>query len=322
MKRTLLNRSKGFTLVELLVVIAIIGILVGLLLPAVQAAREAARRMQCTNNLKNFALAFHNFHDANRKFPKGGTNGGVEFRQTWVMYVWPYIEQSNLANMSDYKNHFYLAPNTISNTMNGTMGKRVPVYLCPSDTGTIDQNVGTFQRTRGNYVVNWGNVAYGQPDNAATLYPLSPTSKAPFFNMNGNRQTPGKVTFASILDGTSNTLLMSEYLMAKSSADNDWRGDIHNDDGVFRFHTLLTPNTRSPDLISNGWYQVTGDPAMPAATASSGNTQRNAARSRHTGGVNSARCDGSIGFVSNSVALSIWQAMGSMDGGEVSSSDD
>ena len=102
-------RRRGFTLVELLVVIAIIGILVGLLLPAVQAAREAARRMQCTNNLKNFGLAFHNFHDANKKFPLGGTGNSAAtavprtWRQTWVMYVWPYIEQSNLANASNYK---------------------------------------------------------------------------------------------------------------------------------------------------------------------------------------------------------------------------
>ena len=78
-------RRRGFTLVELLVVIAIIGILVGLLLPAVQAAREAARRMQCTNNLKNFGLAFHNFHDANKKFPLGGTgnSAATAVPRTW-----------------------------------------------------------------------------------------------------------------------------------------------------------------------------------------------------------------------------------------------
>ena len=321
MKRTLLNRNKGFTLVELLVVIAIIGILVGLLLPAVQAAREAARRMQCSNHLKQWALAFHTFHDANRKFPKGSSNGNTERRQTWVMYVWPYVEQSNLANLTNYKEHFYLPPNTIpmaqasGNGLTGTTGRRVPIYLCPSDNGTIDQDDHpNYQRTRGNYVVNWGNVWYGQPDNSSP----PPPNKAPFFNTNGNRSLPGKVTFGSISDGTSNTLLMSEYLLAKSRQDNDWRGDIHNDDGIFRFHTLLTPNTSSPDIIQNGWYQVTGDPRMPAAT---GTQQRNAARSRHTGGVNAARCDGSIGFVSNSVDLITWQAMGSMDGGEVGSID-
>ncbi len=314
MRRLNLLKSKGFTLVELLVVIAIIGILVGLLLPAVQAAREAARRMQCSNHMKQWGLAMHNHHDAFKRFPKGASNGGTNKRQTWVMYLWPYVEQSNLYNKSNLLEHFYLAPNTIGNTMNGTVGQRVPIYLCPSDTGTIDQNVGFYQRTRGNYVVNWGNVWYGQADNTTP----PPPNKAPFFSVNGARGNPGKVTFASIIDGTSNTLLMSEYLMAKSAADNDWRGDIHNDDGVFRFHTLLTPNTSSPDIILNGWYQVTNDPRMPAAT---GTSQRNAARSRHTGGVNTVRCDGSVSFVTDSVNLAIWQAMGSMDGSEVASLD-
>ncbi len=314
MRRLNLRRSKGFTLVELLVVIAIIGILVGLLLPAVQAAREAARRMQCSNHMKQWGLAMHNHHDALKRFPKGSSNGGTNKRQTWVMYLWPYVEQSNLYNKSNLLEHFYLVPNTIGNTMNGTVGQRVPIYLCPSDTGTIDQNVGFYQRTRGNYVVNWGNVWYGQRNNSTP----PPPNKAPFFNNDGVRSNPGKVTFASIIDGTSNTLLMSEYLMAKSAADNDWRGDIHNDDGVFRFHTLLTPNTSSPDIISNGWFQVTNDPRMPAAA---GANQRNAARSRHTGGVNTVRCDGSVSFVSDSVDLAIWQGMGSMDGSEVASLD-
>ena len=300
------RRRLAFTLVELLVVIAIIGILVGLLLPAVQAAREAARRMQCSNNIKQWSLAFHNFESAYKKFPKGSSNGGTLKRQTWVMYVWAYVEQTNLHNQNNFAQHFYLQPGTIGNTMNGLCGKRVAAYLCPSDTGTIDQNVGFYQRTRGNYVVNWGNSWYGQNP--------QPTALAPFYSVNGARSNPGVVKFGSITDGTSNTLLLSEYLMAKSANDNDWRGDIHNDDGVFRFHTLLTPNTSSPDIILNGWYQVTNDPAMPAAT---GNQQRNAARSRHTGGVNASLFDGSVRFVSNSIALAPWQAMGTMNGGEV-----
>lgn len=326
------HRRNGFTLVELLVVIAIIGILVGLLLPAVQAAREAARRMQCSNNLKQWGLAFHNFESANNKFPKGSSNGAIEKRQTWVMYLWPYVEQSNLANSNNYKEHFYLPPNTIpmaqanGNGLTGTTGRRVPAYLCPSDNGQIDQNDHpNYQRTRGNYVVNWGNEWYGQRTTDPVTYPVAPSSKAPFWNENGDRSKPGKTTFGSITDGTSNTLFMSEYLLAKSTKDNDWRGDIHNDDGIFRFHTMMTPNASSPDLIANGWYQPTGDPAMPAATASTINgraAQRNAARSRHTGGVNTARGDGSISFVSQSVNLGVWQAMGSMNGGEVGTIDE
>jgi prepilin-type processing-associated H-X9-DG protein len=222
------------------------------------------------------------------------------------MYLWPYIEQSALANQNNYGEHFYLAPGTISGTMNGLCAKHVPIYLCPSDGGgTRDQDQGTYQRTRGNYVVNWGNAWYGQNPH--------PAAAAPFYHRNGSRGNAGKVTFASLTDGSSNTLMFSEYLMAISSADNDWRGDIHNDDGVFRFHTLLTPNTSAPDIIASGWFQASTDRRMPATA---GSQQQNAARSRHPGGVNAAMCDGSVRFVTDNVTLNVWQALGTMNGGE------
>jgi prepilin-type N-terminal cleavage/methylation domain-containing protein/prepilin-type processing-associated H-X9-DG protein len=306
-----LSPRRGFTLIELLVVIAIIAILIGLLLPAVQKVREAAARIKCSNNLKQWGIAFHSYHDANGTFPKGATDGnGGQKRQTWVMYLWPYVEQTALAQKNNPNEHFYNAPGTIVNTMNGLCAQKVPIYYCPSDNGTVEQNVGTYQRVRGNYVVNWGNAVYklGSP------YPTQPTAQAPFYHTGGDRSKPGKVTMASINDGTSNTLLMSEYLIAKSPNDNDWRGDIHNDEGVFRFHTSLTPNTSAQDVILNGWFQNANDPLMPATP---GEQQRNAARSRHTGGVNTAMCDGSIRFFSNGTALATWQAMGTMNGGEV-----
>jgi prepilin-type processing-associated H-X9-DG protein len=127
---------------------------------------------------------------------------------------------------------------------------------------------------------------------------------------------PRVTTFAKMTDGTSNTLMMSELLRGWASTDDDWRGDIMNDDGVFRFHTLLTPNSTAPDVIESGWFTPTGDPKMPAV-AGAGSAQVAAARSRHVGGVNAALCDGSAQFFNDSISLDVWQSLGSMNGGEV-----
>jgi prepilin-type N-terminal cleavage/methylation domain-containing protein len=298
------SRRRGFTLVELLVVIAIIGILIALLLPAVQAAREAARRTQCTNQLKQWAISMHLFHDTHRELPIGSRSPP---RQTWVMHLWPFIEQNALDGLNDTTRHFYVPPGTITGTLDGLTGQQVPFYYCPSDVGS-DQTEGGYQRRRGNYVVNWGNSRYGQNP--------EPDGKAPFSHINGDRSKPRETPFAKITDGTSNTLMMSEVLKAWSTKDNDWRGDIHNDDGVFRFHTLLSPNTSAPDIIQNGWFQNTGDPSMPAV-AGDRNSQVAAARSRHPGGVVVSLCDGSTRFISNGIARDAWMAYGTMNGREV-----
>ncbi len=299
----------GFTLVELLVVIAIIGILVALLLPAIQAAREAARRSQCLNHLKQWGLAMQMHHDAKKQLPLGsrgpGTVNANAPRQTFVMHLWPYIEETSLSSANAIEKNFWEPPCTIVFTMNGLAGKFVAIYYCPSDQG-VDQTNGQYQRRRGNYVVNWGNYVYG--------YILKILDEAPFSHIKGDRSNPRKIDFSNITDGTSHTLLMSECLKAWSSDDNDWRGDIHNDDGEFRFHTKLTPNTSAPDIFQSGWFQPTGDPLMPAAA---GNGQVTAARSRHPGGVNAVMCDASVRFVNDSVAQDVWQAMGSMNGNEI-----
>ncbi|TWT75524.1 hypothetical protein Pla123a_30340 [Posidoniimonas polymericola] len=319
-------QRRAFTLVELLVVIAIIGVLIALLLPAVQSAREAARRMQCVNHLKQWGLAMHLHHDTKGELPIGAQGKyGVNFpRQTWVLHLWPFIEEVQLAAEVGPTTDLDSPPFTIPNTMNGLSGQAVPMYRCPSDNGS-DMLAGYYQRRRGNYVVNWGNRTYGDIFDRSELRRLLTDfgeGEAPFRHDKGDPLKPITSSFGKMVDGTSKTLLMAETLMAQSSEDLDWRGDILNDEGQLRFHTLMTPNSREPDLLDsagpNGrpWFVETGDPLMPAAGVQKRN-QKCGARSRHAGGVNAAMCDGSVDFFTDGVDLYYWASLGTMNGGEV-----
>ncbi len=301
----MVRNRRAFTLIELLVVIAIIAILIGLLLPAVQKVREAAARAQCENNLKQWGIAMHMYHDSNSQLPFGARNNP---RQTWVMYLWPFIEQTVLANQNNYNNAFYVAPCTINNSMSGLLGYKVPLYYCPSDIGQdLDDTSQTYPRRRGCYVVNFGMAYVDQP-------PLPPGT-APFYDIGGSRSNPGVVRLTDFTDGTSNTLLMSECLRPGSRDDNDWRGDIHNDDGEYKFMTFTGPNSPQPDILSPTYEDNLNDPMMPVAPLSAANPyQYYAARSRHTGGVNTVFGDGSVHFISNNVALTTWRALGTMNG--------
>lgn len=292
----------AFTLIELLVVIAIIAILIALLIPAVQKIREVAARTKCQNNMKQCALAMHSYHDAMKRLPYGSMWNP---RTSWACQIYAYIDQKALAQQYDYTVGFQQPPNGgATGSTNNLVATQVPTYLCPSDRGSPAYWMGDkYYRIRGNYIVNWGNTTDPGPANPANLAPFSYTD---------GTTTPRKTKLSSITDGTSNTLLMSETIMAPDKL-FDIRGDIiNNDRGCFNFMTLNTPNSSAPDSLH--FYAANDDPMMPSAPASNAS---NAARSRHTGGVNAALCDGSVRFITNNVPITTWAAMGSMNGNDL-----
>ncbi|MGL6194077.1 MAG: DUF1559 domain-containing protein [Thermoguttaceae bacterium] len=311
--------KKGFTLVELLVVIAIIGILIALLLPAVQAAREAARRMQCSNNFKQMMLGWHNYADNHGGSFLGTTHAGAPWANgmtghTWVPRLWPYMEQTALASDYAFGTEWYLnAQGQLY--MNPLYGK-VDWYWCPSDRKgamfTNDANT----RCRGNYLINYGNDWLWDGD-APPNYKREQFRGAPFI-MNKIQ------SLSSITDGLSNTVFMSEGIVADSdSSPGAWGAFMDPRDTTNMFMTIQTPNSSTPDSLYDSGC-CAGDPchgSIPGlCIRAPGYDQYRAARSRHTGGVNAGKGDGSVHFYSSTINADVWVAIGSSQGGEAADS--
>jgi prepilin-type N-terminal cleavage/methylation domain-containing protein/prepilin-type processing-associated H-X9-DG protein len=339
------HRRRGFTLIELLVVIAIIAVLISLLLPAVQSAREAARRAQCTNNLKQIGLAMHNYESTNTTLPPGvkGCCWG-----TWLNFIMPFIEGNNQFNAYNFAgNDRYegLGIQTGQFRYGGAVNTtvtygRVNTYLCPSDPNNNNLPGGSWAITCHNYVVNFGNTITTQPPLYAWNNTKVPFLGAPFTDMGapdaditvGVQQgaTAGTVKFSGISDGLSNTLMTSEILIGQgwNLHGFSWWGYAP------QFTGLYPPNSSQPDVMQGASYcnspntNPQGVTCVGATgTQSSGGLYSgglgmvNIPRSKHPGGVNTGMCDGSVRFIKNSVSIPIFQGLSSAKGAEVISAD-
>ncbi len=324
--RAPLATRRGFTLVELLVVIAIIGLLIALLLPAVQAARESARRMQCSNNLKQIGLAMQNYHAAQKTLPVGAYNCCWG---TWAIAIFPFLELHDWSDGYDYRK--YLSTSRYASAQNQIVTRaRFSEFTCPSDLYSTN-NLGIVQA---NYGGNSGSTGYVNTSVGwNTTPPVNnyagvPYAGAPLIMSGGDMNLnppessallmPAKaVRYKDITDGLSNTLLVAEIRQGADGS-SDYRGMIWWGPGAF-FMTYLGPNSGQPDVAQSSSYCSQTDPTMPCAptSASAAQPMTFAARSRHSGGVQAVLCDGAVRFYSDDIGISIWQALGSTQGAEV-----
>ena len=316
------RRLHGFTLVELLVVIAIIGILVALLLPAIQSAREAARRSQCINNLKQVGVALHNYHDTHQELPPGNVSCCWG---TWQMAILPFIEEQQLGDMYSWlpktatyhdPAYAYYASSTTPLVRNlEVVQSRIQSLTCPSDTLQVNTEVASEAViTYHNYVANFGNTNHIgwdhlPPSNPAHIKYLG----SPFLGDDWNPQPQSMVEFKKITDGLSKTLMVSETVQGQ---DGDLRGFTWWGWSA-GFETFAAPNASDPDVLQQAAYCKPVEPNPPCSGQSGGSRFRAAARSCHTGGVNAVMCDGSVQFIVDDVDLATWRAASTSKGEEV-----
>ena len=309
---------RAFTLIELLVVIAIIAVLVALLLPAVQQAREAARRSQCKNNLKQFGLAMANYHDVSNRFPMGGTiaccDNGPQIG--FIPRLLPYLDQSPIYNQINMAlPNAYVLPTSPPAT-NPIISVPLSVALCPSDAKIGNNNLGGFTLT--NYDGSAGSMTFGSPNGACNVY-----TSGVLINGWGDGNDPNAVSgmgtrggaaigIRDVTDGTSQTIHMGEVL--PSCNDHSGNGGLWRENGQsFHAGTAASINDYTPCPWANA-AQI----RFPAC----GNqpNQWNISwgfRSMHTGGAQFLFADGSVHFINQNINYLTYQYLGGRNDGNV-----
>jgi len=313
-------RQRAFTLIELLVVIAIIAILIALLLPAVQQAREAARRTQCRNNLKQIGLAIHNYESSHKMFPPGRLGFPMVFSAQ--AHILPYMDNSTLYNLIDFNTRPSFTTPAPSPMSRNDIAVRtiIPHYLCPSDFGSVRGS--EFGPT--NYVAVAG----------------SGTGASNSINTgDGVMYSRSSTRFRDVTDGMSNTACFGEHTLGVGGNPSSPSGSAPtNPEGEVLELTGATPTTDASCVVGAGgnWSGNRGAKWMNghygdtlynhyyppnARQFDCGNASHNfgltAARSRHEGGVMLLICDGSVRFVSENIDLTNWRSIATRAGGEV-----
>ena len=317
MSRKLIRQARGFTLIELLVVIAIIAILIALLLPAVQQAREAARRTQCKNNLKQIGLALHNYHDVHSALPSGsivyfnsGQNRHYGHGWTWHASILPFIDQANLYEQIQGPNS-----NGMGSEGGGTTSAKqqlagqtiLSAFWCPSQPD-VTQGVQKGGYAPSNYNGNMGTLIGYSGDNCyggSVSTPAGMLAPNGCMNANGIFFISSKIRFRDVTDGLSSTIFVSEVIDSGGDADKLGGG---GSDRKYCFSGGADSNP--PTEMSE--YLIAAESNDPINKYT-----EEAAGSYHVGGAQFAMGDGSVRFLSENMSMTVYQAISTRAGGEV-----